>query len=66
MYQFEPLREYENAQNKIAKNVHSLTYIFLSYQTRTLSKIIPLLISFENESDFILQFTLEYIITGHM
>ena len=31
-----------------------------------LSKIIPLLFSFENESDFILQFTLEYIITGHM
>ena len=31
-----------------------------SYQIRTLLKSIPLLFSFENESDFILQYTLEY------
>ena len=43
----------ENAQNKIAKNVRSLTLNVWFYQTRTLLKLISILFSFENESDFI-------------
>ena len=47
----------EKAQNKI---VHSMTLNFGFYQTRSLLRIIPLLFQFENESDFILQYTLGY------
>ena len=47
-----------NAQNIIEKNVHYLTSNFLSNQTRTLLKIIPLLFSFKNESVVISLYTL--------